>query len=187
SRVGLPVYFDQDGGLDDFLSLLLLLSYEHVDLLGISITPADTLIEAAVPATRKILDLAGRSDVMVAAGTLDGIHPFPMAWRTDACKVNDLPVLNQRDECAAPVSDLPAAEFMARTLLDASEPVTLLETGPMTNLAWVLDHHPEAEAKIREIRFMGGALECPGNVQVAGHDGSAEWNVYWDAVSAKRV
>jgi len=71
--MALPVYFDHDGGLDDFLSLLLLLSYDHVDLLGISITPADTLIEAALPATRKILDLAGRSDVTVAAGTLEGL------------------------------------------------------------------------------------------------------------------
>ena len=35
-----PVFFDHDGGLDDYLSLLLLLSYDEVDLLGISITPA---------------------------------------------------------------------------------------------------------------------------------------------------
>ena len=80
------VFFDHDGGLDDFLSLLLLLSYDDVDLLGISVTPADTLIEAAVPATRKILDLGGRSDVPVAGGTLEGRHPFPMEWRVERPK-----------------------------------------------------------------------------------------------------
>jgi purine nucleosidase len=182
-----PVLFDHDGGIDDFLSLLLLLTYDDVDLLGISITPADTLIEAAVPATRKILDLVGRSDVEVAGGTLDGRHPFPLAWRVDAYKVNDMPILNQRAEVKAPVSDLPAHEFMARSLLHADRPVTLLMTGPLTNLAWVIDHHPRAAASIGEIAWMGGALDVPGNVLLEGHDGTAEWNAYWDPTAAKRV
>ena len=74
--IGTPVFFDHDGGLDDYLSLLLLLTYD-IDLLGISITPADTLLEGAVPSTRKILDLAGRSAITVAAGTLYAvISPF---------------------------------------------------------------------------------------------------------------
>ncbi|MBI2238310.1 MAG: nucleoside hydrolase, partial [Actinobacteria bacterium] len=182
-----PVLFDHDGGIDDFLSLLLLLTYDDVDLLGISITPADTLIEAAVSVTRKILDLAGRSDVAVAAGTLEGPNPFPYAWRLDCMKVDDLPVLNQRPETAAPVSDLSGQEFLARALMEARDPITLLMTGPLTNLAWALDHHPEVEAKIDELVFMGGALEVPGNVREPGHDRSAEWNIYWDPAAAKRV
>lgn len=185
--MGRKVFFDHDGGLDDYLSLLLLLSYEDVDLLGVSITPADTILEGAVPATRKILDLAGRSDVAVAAGTLEGPNPFPYSWRLECLKVNDLPVLNQREEMLAPVSELPAHGFLARSLLEAPEPVTVLATGPLTNLAWALDHHPEVEGKIRELLWMGGALEVPGNVQQPGHDGSAEWNVYWDPPAAKRV
>ena len=182
------VFFDHDGGLDDFLSLLLLLSYDDVDLLGISVTPADTLIEAAVPATRKILDLGGRSDVPVAGGTLEGRHPFPMEWRVDAYRVNDLPVLNQREgDPAAPIADVPGQELMARTLAGAPEPVTVLETGPLTNLAWVFDHYPDAEGNVKELVLMGGALDVPGNVQEPGHDGTAEWNIYWDPPAAKRV
>src|SRR6266540_5005820 len=125
--MGRAVFFDHDGGLDDFLSLLLLLTYDDVELLGISVTPADTLIEAAVPATRKILDLGGRTSVPVAGGTLEGVHPFPLPWRVDAHRVNDLPVLNQTEgEPRAPLSELSGHELMARTLLAAAEPVTLL-------------------------------------------------------------
>jgi purine nucleosidase len=181
------VFFDHDGGLDDFLSLLLLLTYEGVDLLGISITPADTLIEAAVPATRKILDLAGRSDVTVAASTTGAVHPFPLAWRTDAHKVDALPILNRRETVSAPLSDRPGQEFLARTVVDSSDPVTLLWTGPLSDLAWALEHQPGIEEKVAELVLMGGALEVPGNVQEEGHDGSAEWNIYWDPLSAKRV
>src|SRR2546427_12451607 len=86
-----PVFFDHDGALDDFLALLMLLSYDDVELVGISITPAATLIEAAVPATRKILDLGGRHDVPVSGGTVEGVHPFPLDWRGGACKGKDPP------------------------------------------------------------------------------------------------
>jgi inosine-uridine nucleoside N-ribohydrolase len=181
------VFFDHDGGIDDFLSLLLLLSYEHVDLLGISITPADTIIEAAIPATRKILDLAGRDDVTVAGGTLGGVHPFPLPWRCDAYKVSDMPILNQRAEVRSPVTQLPGQESLARTIASAPDPVTLLMTGPLTNLAWALDHDPGVEAKVIELVLMGGALDVAGNVLVDGHDGTAEWNIYWDPPAAKRV
>jgi purine nucleosidase len=173
--------------LDDYISMLLLLSYDDVELLGISITPADTVIEGAVPATRKILDFAGRSGVAVAGGTLEGPNPFPYSWRLDCLKVNDLPVLNRRSEIAAPVSDLPGQEFLAETLAAAPQPVTLLVTGPLTNLAWALDHRPGVEEKVKELVFMGGALEVEGNVQQPSHDGSAEWNIYWDPPGAKRV
>jgi purine nucleosidase len=180
------VFFDHDGGVDDFLSLLMLLSYDHVRLLGISITPADTLIEGALPATRKILGLAGRTDVEVAGGTLEGPNPFPLAWRLDSLKVNDLPVLNQQP--APPAGrDVSGQELLGETLRRADEPVTLLMTGPLTNLAWALDQHPEVEQKIAEVVFMGGALEVDGNVRQPGHDGTAEWNIYWDPPAAKRV
>jgi inosine-uridine nucleoside N-ribohydrolase len=187
SAAGRPVFFDHDGGIDDFLSLLLLLSYDDVDLLGISVTPADTMIEAAVPATRKILDLAGRSGIAVAGGTLEGRNPFPLQWRIDAHKVNDMPVLNQRPAVSAPLSEMLGQHHLATTILGARGPVSLLMTGPLTNLAWALDNHPHMESKVGELIWMGGALDVPGNVLLPGHDGTAEWNVYWDPIGAKRV
>ena len=185
--VGKPVFFDHDGGFDDFAALLLLAGYDDVDLLGVCVTPADTVLEAALPATRKILDLSGRSDVTVAGGRLEGVHPFPFSWRVGAYAVNDLPVLNQRAQIEAPLSELAGEEFLARTILDAPEPVTLLVTGPLTNLAWALEYEPGVEHKVDELVVMGGALDVAGNVRDTGHDGSAEWNIYWDAPAAKRV
>lgn len=165
----------------------MLLGYDDVELLGISITPADTLAEGAVPATRKILDLAGRSDVTVAEGTLEGPNPFPFEWRLECLRVNDLPILNRRGESVAPLSDRTGQEFLAETVLAARSPTTLLMTGPLTNLAWALESQPELEARIDELVWMGGALQVGGNVEQPGHDGSAEWNVYWDPPAAERV
>jgi purine nucleosidase len=177
------VFFDHDGGIDDFLSLLLLLTYDR-ELLGISVTPADCIGEAAVSATARILRATG-FDVPLALGTLDGPNPFPLDWRLDSVKIDFLPVLNQRDGIST-VADT-GQTLLARTIAHAEDPITLLMTGPLTNLAWALDHDPAVEAKIAELVWMGGALEVPGNVSQPGHDGSAEWNVYWDPPAAKRV
>ncbi|MFB9908579.1 nucleoside hydrolase [Allokutzneria oryzae] len=181
------IYFDHDGALDDLLSLTLLTRYRGVSLKGVTVTPADCLIEPAVSVTRKILDLAGAQHVPVAAGTLAGPNPFPLEWRVDALRADALPVLNQRAENTARLSPLPAHLQLAEWLSTAPEPVTLLMIGPLTNLAWCLREHPEVESKIAELVFMGGAIDVAGNVDRPGHDGSAEWNVYWDPAAARRV
>jgi purine nucleosidase len=180
------VLFDQDGAPDDLLSLLLLTRYDNVDLCGVAVTPADCLAPPALSATRKILDLVGR-DVPTAVGVLPGRNPFPLAWRVDALRADALPVLNQKNRGIAPDDVLPAHEELAAWLARAPAPVTVLATGPLTNLAWCLEHHPGLESRIEEVVFMGGALDVAGNVTRPGHDGTAEWNVFWDPDALRRV
>ncbi|MFI6507219.1 nucleoside hydrolase [Streptosporangium sp. NPDC050855] len=180
------VLFDHDGAPDDLLSLLLLTRYGHVDLRGVAVTPADCLPEPALSVTRKILDLTGR-DAPTAVGTLPGRNPFPLEWRIDALRADALPVLNRKDPDIGPADALPAHERLAVWLARAPAPVTVLATGPLTNLAWCLEHHPGLESRIEEVVFMGGALDVAGNVLRPDHDGSAEWNVFWDPDAVRRV
>ena len=181
------VLFDHDGGVDDYLSTVLLMTMDHVQPLGIVVTPADCFIEAAVSATRKILDLMGRSDLVVAESTVRGLHPFPRELRRDSYSVDALPILNEQETVRTPFAAETGQEFMARVLREAPEPVTLLVTGPLTTVATALDLVPEIERKIKRILWMGGALDVKGNVRDSGHDMSAEWNVYWDPIAATRV
>lgn len=184
------VLMDHDGGVDDYLATMLLMTMEHVQPLGVVITPADCYVQPAVSATRKILDLMGCSDVPVAESTVRGINPFPRLYRRDSFIVDHLPILNQSETIRTPLVPQTGQDFMVRVLREAPEPVTLMVTGPLTTVAAALDTAPEIESKIKEIVWMGGALNVPGNVEKsieAGQDGSAEWNVYWDPVSAQRV
>jgi purine nucleosidase len=184
------VLMDHDGGVDDFLSTVLLLTMEHVQTIGIVVTPADCYIQPAVSATRKVLDLMGRSDIAVAESTVRGLNSFPRLFRRDTFTVDHLPILNQRDTPKAPLALEPGQAFMARLLREAPEPVTILATGPLTTIATALELDPGIEHKIKEILWMGGALNVPGNVDrmvEGGQDGSAEWNVYWDPPAAYRL
>ncbi|AFZ26854.1 Inosine-uridine nucleoside N-ribohydrolase [Cylindrospermum stagnale PCC 7417] len=184
------VLLDHDGGVDDYLATMLLLTMDHIELLGVVVTPADCYIQPSVSATRKIIDLMGFSQIPVAESTVRGINPFPRLYRRDSFIVDHLPILNQSEIINTPLVAETGQDFMVRVLRQASAPVTLMVTGPLTTVAVALEKAPEIEAKIQKIVWMGGALNVPGNVEKSlepGQDGSAEWNVYWDAVSAAQV
>ena len=176
--------------MDDYLSTALLLTMEDVEVLGVVVTPADCYIQPAVSATRKLLDLMGRSDLTVAESSVRGLNPFPRIFRRDSFTVDHLPILNQDDTPKAPLALEAGQAYMARVLHEAPEQVTILATGPLSTIAAALELDPSVEYKIREIVWMGGALNVPGNVDriiEGGQDGSAEWNAYWDPPATQRI
>ncbi|WP_017318880.1 nucleoside hydrolase [Mastigocladopsis repens] len=184
------VLMDHDGGVDDYLATMLLMTMDHIQPLGVVVTPADCYAEPAVSATRKILDLMGCSHIPVAESSVRGINPFPRLYRRDSFVVDHLPILNQNETIRTPLVAEPGQDFMIRVLREAEEPVTLMVTGPLTTVATALEKAPDIEAKIQKIVWMGGALNVGGNVEKnwePGQDGSAEWNVYWDPISVARV
>ncbi|PMB22040.1 nucleoside hydrolase [Fischerella thermalis] len=184
------VLMDHDGGVDDYLATMLLMTMDHIQLLGVVVTPADCYAQPAVSATRKILDLMGGTHIPVAESTVRGINPFPYLYRRDSFVVDHLPILNQSDRIITPLVSEPGQDFMVQVLQQAPEPVTLMVTGPLTTIATALNKAPDIETKIKKVVWMGGALNVPGNVEKnwePGQDGSAEWNVYWDPISAARV
>jgi len=186
------VLFDHDGGVDDLLSLVMLLAMPHINLAGVVVTPADCFLRPALSATLKILRLFNRLDVEVSAGELHGVNPFPQSWRVHAYAIDAFPILNEvtpatPDLATANVTPEPGHQFLARKLRQATAPVTVLITGPASNLAAALTAEPDLAAKVEEVVWMGGALDVPGNVRDFEHDGSAEWNVYWDPPAVHRL
>ncbi|OUJ72838.1 nucleoside hydrolase [Hymenobacter crusticola] len=182
-----PVLFDHDGGVDDFLSLLLLLHMQHVELLGVSVTPADCYLENALLTTHKLLALAQRSDVEVSGGNYHGVNAFSSDWRAKPKILNALPsMINVEVEANAAHYDDNTA-FIIRQLEAARAPVTFLITGPCSSLVHTLGKAPSLREKIAEVVWMGGAVDVIGNVKTYNHDGSAEWNVFWDPISAHKL
>lgn len=181
------VLFDHDGGVDDFVALALLAASPDVELAGVCVTPGDTYMESAIPATRALLDLAGRSHVEVAAGVIEGPNPFPHEFRVDGHKVRERTMLRGTDDPRAPLALEAGHEFEVRILKAEPEPIDVVATGPLTSFAAALDAEPGITEHVRQLHWMGGAIDVPGNVRQTAHDGSAEWNVYCDPPAAARV
>ena len=184
------VLMDHDGAIDDFLAMMLLMTIAEVEPIGVVVTPADCYVNAAVSVTRKILDLMGRSDIPVAQSTVRGLNPFPPSFRRDCVIIDNFPILNEQDAIATPLVVESGQEFMVQALQTAPEPVTLMVTGPLTTVASAIEIEPDLVTRIQEIIWMGGALNVAGNVEkefAPEHDGTAEWNVFWDPLAAKQI
>lgn len=180
SRATRRVIFDHDGGIDDLLSLLLLLRMPDIELLGVTITPADCYPDDALISTLKILHLCGKSDIPVSVGNQVGPNPFPPDWRAQPRICHSLPAMLRVEEQSDNRVAMPAHLWIRETLEACESHVTVLMTGPATNLMWALEGHSGPGNNIEEVVWMGGAIDVKGNVAMHDHDGSAEWNAYWD-------
>ncbi|MFS3929283.1 ABC transporter substrate-binding protein [Priestia aryabhattai] len=181
------VYFNHDAGIDDLVSLFLLLQMDDVELTGVSVIPADGYLEPGISASRKIIDRFSTQQVEVARSTSRGMYPFPKEWRMHTFFVDALPILNESGQMKAPVSDQPAHRHLIEKVRAEQEKTTLLFTGPLTDLARALDEAPDIEKKIEKLVWMGGTFQEVGNVQEPEHDGTAEWNAFWDPEAVDRV
>ena len=184
------VLMDHDGAIDDFLAMMLLMTMADVEPIGVVVTPADCYVNAAVSVTRKILDLMGLSDIPVAQSTVRGLNPFPPSFRRDCVVIDNFPILNEQDAIATPLVSESGQQFIVQALQTAPEPVTLMVTGPLTTVASAIALEPDIFTKIKEIVWMGGALNVAGNVEkefALEHDGTAEWNVFWDPLAAQQI
>ena len=181
---------DHDGAVDDFLSLILLMTMPQIEPLGIVVTPADCYINAAVSVSRKILDLMGRNQVTVAQSTVRGANPFPADFRRDCTIINNFPILNELEGISTPLAAITGQEFVIQQLQSASQPVTIMVTGPLSTIASAIALEPTIIDQIAEIVWMGGALTVLGNVEkvfALEHDGTAEWNAFWDPIATKQI
>ncbi|MBM7540728.1 nucleoside hydrolase [Amphibacillus cookii] len=181
------VYLNHDGGVDDLVSLFLLTQMEDIDLVGVGVIPADCYLEPAMYASRKIIDRFSKRQVEVSASNSRGKNPFPKDWRMHAFFVDALPILNESGKMTTPVSPLPAHQHLIEVLKTSEQPITLLFIGPLTDLARALDEAPEIEKNIEKLVWMGGTFLEQGNVEEPEHDGTAEWNAFWDPEAVKRV
>ncbi len=167
-----PVLLDCDPGHDDAVAILLALGSPQVELLGITTCFGNCTVADATRNAQRVLALAGREDVPVAVGA-GGPMRGDTALGNYVHGASGLDGPPLPEPTVAPVAES-AHDFLRRTLREADEPVTVVVTGPMTNLGRLLSAEPELAPRIAELVFMGGSTER-GN-----HTPTAEFNTYAD-------
>jgi inosine-uridine nucleoside N-ribohydrolase len=172
-----PILLDCDPGHDDAIALLLALASPEVELLGVTTVAGNQTLDKTTANAIRVLEFSGRTDVQVAAGA---DRPL-LREQYVAADVHGETGLDGPDLPPAqsePVSQH-AVDFLAERIRGSERPVTLIPTGPLTNVALLLALHPDARPE--RIVLMGGAI-AEGNVTPA-----AEFNIWCDPEAAARV
>ncbi|MDP8905145.1 MAG: nucleoside hydrolase [Chloroflexota bacterium] len=170
---------DCDPGHDDALAMVLALARPEVRLLGVTTVAGNATLENTTRNALAVLTLIGRSDVPVAAGSAAPLVR-PLATAPHVHGKSGLEGAELPQPAADPLGEH-AVEFMARSIADSREPVTLVATGPLSNIALFRAHHPALFERVAHICLMGGAVG-EGNITA-----SAEFNIWVDPEAAAQV
>lgn len=176
------VIIDCDPGQDDAVALFLALSSpDELDVLGITTVAGNVPLDLTQRNARMMCDIAGCKDMPVYAGcekpmVLDAITAEYIHGNTGIDGVDVF-------EPETPLQDKHAVDFLVDTLRAAKKgTVTLIPTGPMTNIATAIQRDPSILDAVDRVVSMGGAMREGGN-----RSPSAEFNVLVDPHAAEIV
>lgn len=176
------IILDVDTGIDDALGIILAIKSGEFDLIGITTVNGNVSLGKATENTCKILDLlqVGEQIPVVPGASLPLLRTAFFEHRVHGedglgGALRDTPVLTQPSKGFGP-------DFIIENVLAHSGQITLVMTGPLTNLALAVRKCPQLVDHVKEVIFMGGVVREHGNVTP-----TAEYNMYVDPEAAKVV
>jgi purine nucleosidase/pyrimidine-specific ribonucleoside hydrolase len=176
---GIPVIIDCDPGHDDVFALWLAAGHPAIDLRAVTTVGGNVPLNHTSRNARIALSVAGVLDVPVVAGAAG---PLVRELQTAEWIHGENGLGGpQLPEPEVPLDPRTATELMVDVLEASDDPVTIIATGPITNVAILLRDRPEQIEGIREIVWMGGSTER-GNVTPY-----AEFNAWVDPEAVQLV
>ncbi|MEL4358045.1 MULTISPECIES: nucleoside hydrolase [unclassified Luteococcus] len=176
----MKIIADVDTGIDDACALLYLAGCEDVELLAVTTSSGNTTAQQSALNSLAVLDVAGLPEVEVAVGSPSPLVR-PLVTTPETHGPGGIGYAHLTDHSDR-LSHRPWLTLWRDHLLAHPGEVTLLVTGPMTNLAIALAAFPELPELARRIVIMGGCFWHLGNTTP-----TAEWNTWCDPDAAKRV
>ena len=175
-----PVILDMDPGVDDALALILALKSPELEVLGVTTVSGNVPVDLGTRNALRVLHLICRNDVAVHTGAARPLLREPI--RAEAVHGSDgLGDIDLPDSGRRATSE-DAVGFLVRTVLDRPRHVSLIATGPLTNLALAIGRSPGILREARQVIIMGGAVREEGNATPTG-----EFNFVADPHAAKEV
>jgi len=173
------IILDCDPGHDDAIAIMLAVADPTIDLRAVTTVAGNVTLDHTTRNALRVLDMVGRSDIPVAAGRA---APLVRDLSTAAVMHGETglagPLPAQPSRAALEIG---AIALMQQVVADSAEPVTLVATGPLTNVADLITQQPEIVDQLAQIVIMGGAVDL-GNWTPA-----AEFNIWVDPHAADLV
>lgn len=173
---------DYSPTVSDVGALLYLLSHPDADVVAITLpVTGEAGCQLGIEVTLGILAMFERQDIPVACDP--EVPPDAEQWPAEFLTGHEALTFGLPDIDDAAADTRPAHQLIADVVAETDQPVTLYAVAPLTNVARVLERHPEVVDGLDRVVIMGGAVDAPGNVGAA----EAEWNFWIDVPSAAQV
>ncbi|MBV7701575.1 nucleoside hydrolase [Nocardia nova] len=168
------VWMDCDSGFDDALALMVLARAPEIELVGVSTVVGNTSLDNTTANTLAVAEFCGL-DTPVYRGAAKPLAQEPQTIE----RLLGAGAMGTLDRCfptaqraAEPVDAIHALAATLRSAAPGS--ITIVATGPLTNIAVVLLLHPELAGAIDSVVWTGGSTTS-GN-----HTAAAEFNAFAD-------
>ncbi len=173
------IIIDCDPGIDDAVMLCLAAAYqEQLEILAVTTVAGNQTIDKVSGNALKIIDFLNLK-VPVAKGMethlMKPVNVAEEAHGEDGLGGVEIP------EAVSETEKEHGVLYLHRILMEQKEKITLVVTGPCTNIAMLFRLFPQVKEKIDQIILMGGGVKC-GNCTAA-----AEFNIYEDPEAAQIV
>jgi pyrimidine-specific ribonucleoside hydrolase len=174
----IPVIIDCDPGHDDAVALILAFASKELDIKAVTVVAGNQTLDKTLLNAKKVLTLIGARPPVAAGAAKPLCRELVTAPSVHGESGMDGPVFPDPDFHEEAI---PAVELLRKTIMESPEPITLIPTGPLTNIAVLFTAYPEVKKNIEKISLMGGGIEM-GNWTSA-----AEFNIYVDPEAADIV
>ncbi len=172
------IIIDCDPGHDDAIEILLALKDNDANLLGITTVAGNQTVDKTTLNALKILSLAGERNIDVARGCsspiLERLTTAPAIHGVSGLDGAHLP------DPLSKIHSMHAVDFIKDKLKEFNT-VTIVATGPLTNISLLLKLYPGIKENIERIVWMGGSYSM-GNITP-----DAEFNAFNDPEALKMV
>ncbi len=174
------IIMDCDPGHDDAIALILAGAQSSpLNILAVTTVAGNQSVDKNTTNALNVLDIMNRGDIPVSVGSdrplikkaafAESIHGESGLDGPELPKVPNLKPTNQH-----------GVNVIIEEVLNSNEPITLVATGPLTNVAMALIQEPKIAHNIEEIVIMGGGT-------FGNWTPTAEFNIWVDAEAAKKV
>lgn len=181
------IILDCDPGMDDSMAIVTAAKAPQLELLAVTAVSGNYPVEVTSVNVRKVLEMLGRQDIPAAKGMAHPMvrpaPPDPFTHGSDGQAENFLP------EPTMPLAEEHAVDLMIRLVQENPGEITILCTGPMSNLAMALTKEPGLAGQIAGVIAISGmfGLNQYAFQNATGDTPQSEWNVYVDPEAAKIV
>lgn len=173
------IILDCDPGHDDAIALLLAAHHPEIDLLAITTVAGNQSVDKTTTNALKVCSLANIRDVPVARG-MERPLLRPAQHDPNIHGESGMDGPNVPEPDMEPVSQH-AVDLLIDMLLHSEGDITLVPTGPLTNIAAAIRSEPAILPKIQAISLMGGAIGLGNRTP------EAEFNIWADPEAAAIV